>query len=79
MLAEPLEFGVLQETVTPCINANKQIYCEKVDVFVRINNNRYKGNFMGFLAYETSLYSVKSTKISKHRLLKAVKEDKFNS
>jgi len=79
MLAEELEFGVLQVNMTLCINTKSLIYCEKHNVFGTINNNRYKGKYVGILAYETSLYSIESPKLSKHRLLNAIEEGKFNS
>jgi hypothetical protein len=79
MLSEAFVFGVLQVTVTLCINTNTLMYCEKLDVFGRINNNSYKGKVMWILAYETSLYSIDATKLSKHQLLNAVEESKFNS
>lgn len=80
MLAETLKFSVFQVTVTLRTDTDTLIYCEKeINVFSRINNSFYKGNVIGILAYETLLYSVESTKPSKHQLLNAVEEGKFNS
>jgi len=79
MLAEALEFGVLQVTVTLCFNTNTLMYCEKLDIFSRINNIRYRGNVRGILVYEASLCSIESTKLQNHRLLNAVEKGKCNS
>jgi hypothetical protein len=43
MLAEALGFGVLQVTVTLCINTNTLTYCEKLDVLAGLITIVIKG------------------------------------